>query len=128
VYDTFIAWNVDGYNDEIHQWITNLIDSHHPTVLFLSETKKKKDDSLAYLNQFVDYNVIVNAHNPSKWHGVAMLIHKKYTYQQVAINMGIDKRCDSNDADPTTGRVIAIKINPSADANASLCNINIIGS
>jgi len=112
-----IAWNVDGYDDDIHTYVSQLL-QEQPAILFLSETKKKKEELLIYLNQFDNYHAIVNSHNPSKWHGVAMLIHKQHAFKQIEIDMNINSRSDSNESDPTIGRIIAIHMN----------NMNIIGT
>ncbi len=118
-YYTIISWNVDEYNDEVHKWLFLFVQKNKPDVIFLSETKKKKEDLLPFFNLFTDYNNVVNSHNPSKWHGVAMLIKREHTYVQTLVDMNIPTRKDSYDTNATTGRVIAIKLND---------KINIVGS
>lgn len=116
---TIISWNVDNYNSEIHNWLSSLINTNKPDVIFLSETKKPDSDLIPFFNQFTDYNYIINAHNPTKWHGVVMLIRKDHFYTQLQIKMCIPTRKDSKDPEAATGRVIAIQLNN---------KINIIGS
>jgi exodeoxyribonuclease III len=106
------SWNVNGYNDVVHTWLTSYIKKVHPDIIFLSETKKSKDDLLHYFTLFTDYNVIINSHTPPKWHGVAMLILKEHSFQQLPIEMNIASRKDTNSASATTGRVIGIYLPP----------------
>jgi exodeoxyribonuclease III len=118
-YYTVISWNVDIYNDEIHNYLASLINTNKPDVIFLSETKKKREDLIPYFNAFTEYNYIINSHNPARWHGVAMLIRKDHVYEQLQIAMNIPTRKDSHDKEAATGRVIAIRFNN---------QMNIIGS
>lgn len=105
-----ISWNINGYKDDIHNWLKNLIAGSSPDVIFLSETKKPA----AYLQQkfaeFTNYNYIINDHLPAMWHGVAMLIRKDHTYDRVPITMNIPPRYDTKTTDACTGRVIAIHL------------------
>lgn len=110
-----IAWNVNGYDDKIHHYVTTLLEGK-PDILFLSETKKNKDYLVEKLKQ-LNYNYIINAHNPSCNHGVVMLIKNTLNYEEVKIDLGIESRRDSKSA-PMVGRIIAIKVN----------NTTIIGS
>lgn len=115
---TVISYNVDGYNAEIHTYVSSLL-INKPDVVFLSETKKKKEDLIVYFNTFTDYNYIINAHDPARYHGVVMLIRKDHVYQQLNINLGISCRKDSKSSDAAIGRIICIKLNDI---------LNIIGS
>lgn len=114
-----ISWNVDGYSYEIHTWLMNLVQTNKPDIIFLGETKKKREDLIPFFNLLTDYNVIISVHIPSNWHGVAMLIRKDHSYEQLQVTMGIPTRKDSKDPEAATGRVIAIRLNN---------KINIIGS
>lgn len=103
-----ISWNVNGYKSEVHQWLLKLTDK--PDVIFLSETKRSKEDLSELFKDFTDYNFIVNSHCPAKWHGVAMLIRKDHTYQQVLVNMNCPVRKDTHDSEASTGRLIIIHL------------------
>lgn len=105
-----ISWNVDGYRDCMHTWLTRFLQQYHPDVVFISETKKPVDYLTALFSQFTDYNYILNVHNPTRWHGVAMLIHKSHSYTEVPINMNIPPRSDNKSNDAGAGRVIAIHL------------------
>lgn len=108
---TIISWNVNGYSDDIHKWLLTLAQTHRPDVIFLSETKKKREQLLQLFQAFTEYTSIINSHNPAKWHGVAMLIRKDHTYQEVSISMNIPVRKDCHDKEAATGRVIVIHLN-----------------
>ena len=108
---TILSWNVDGYTYETHTWLLSLAQINRPDVIFLSETKKKPEDLLPVFSAFTDYNAIINSHNPSKWHGVAMLIRKDHFYERIDVNMNIPVRKDSYDQEAATGRVIVIHLN-----------------
>jgi exodeoxyribonuclease III len=114
-----ISWNVNGYNSDIHSWLIVLIETNKPDIIFLSETKKKVEDLMKFFSAFTEYNVVVNTHNPSKWHGVAMLIRKDHLYEELPVTMNIPVRKDSYSKEAAIGRVIIIKLNK---------QINIIGS
>jgi exonuclease III len=88
-----IAWNVNGYSDKIHSYLDTLLTTDEPDVVFLSETKKSKE-KLLVLN-FVNYNVIINSHDPWRYHGVMMLVHKKHAYMAIDVNLNISCRSDS---------------------------------
>lgn len=113
----FISWNVNGYSNKIHTWLLEYVNHNKPDIVFLSETKRKPEN--LPFNDFVEYNCIINSHEPGHWHGVAMLIHKKHYYQQFTVNLNISNRKDTKSIDPCCGRIIAIKLNT---------NLNVIGS
>lgn len=106
-----VSWNVDGYGDDIHQWLLQFVKDRRPDVVFLSETKKSADDLQVRFRDFVDYHVIVNVHNPARWHGVAMLIRNDHSYEQLDITMNIPVRSDSKGNEAGLGRIIAICLN-----------------
>lgn len=106
-----ISWNINGYRDDIHQWLSSLILNSRPDVIFLSETKKPFNFLVEKFSQFTDYNYIINTHDPAKWHGVAMLIRKDHSYKQYPVNMNITVRKDSNQPEAATGRIILIQFN-----------------
>jgi len=108
---TIISWNVNGYTHDIHEWLLLFAQKTRPDVIFLSETKKKAEDLAVLFSEYTEYNVIINAHNPAKWHGVAMLIRKDHKYQHIEIAMNIDVRKDSNEKEAATGRLIIIAFN-----------------
>jgi exodeoxyribonuclease-3 len=121
-YYTLVSWNVDNYNDDIHKWLSLLISLNKPDIIFLSEIKKDPNVILSFFSVFTEYNYIINSNIPSKWHGVAMLIRKDHSYEQIQINMGIHSRKDTQDKEAATGRVIAVRIGTNSN------KINIIGS
>lgn len=107
----FMAWNVNGYSDKIHEWLLSYVGVANPDVIFLSETKKKPEVLNPKFNEFVNYNYIINVHSPSQWHGVAILIRKDHSYKQIEINLGIPVRGDNKSNDPGLGRILAIHFN-----------------
>src|SRR5438105_2654406 len=81
--------NVNGYSPDVHQWLSNYIENNSLDIIFLSETKRKEDDLKKQFSTFENYNYIINAHNPSRYHDVAMLINKKYKYIKLDTNLNI---------------------------------------
>lgn len=106
---TCITWNVNGYNDLVHNYMRKLLDSK-PDVVFLNETKRRDEVLNGYFNEFADYNVIMNVHIPAQMHGVVMLIRKDRKYEVIRINLGITARNDTKDGNPVTGRLIALAL------------------
>jgi len=106
-----ISWNVNVYGIGVHEWLTNYIRVNNPDVIFLSETKRKAADLEPLFATFIDYNVIMNIHEPPQWHGVVMLIRKDHIYEKLPIEMNIATRSDSKSGDAATGRIIAISFN-----------------
>ena len=103
-----ISWNVDGYDVPIHHWIQRRLDEYQPDVLFLTETKMKPEILDSYLSQFSNYNYIINAHVPARYHGVAMLIHKRCNYAELEVHMNIECRKDTRDCEAGCGRLIVV--------------------
>lgn len=108
---TVLSWNVNGYSNDIHQWLLLFVQNKQPDVIFLSETKKKYNDLVTLFDEFTNYNVIINVHNPTKWHGVAMLIRKDHSYEQIDVQMNISVRKDTNSNEASIGRLIIISFN-----------------
>jgi len=106
-----VSWNINGYNSQIHEWLKNLIFTDKPDIIFLNETKKPKDFLDKFFEEFDEYYTIINPHNPSRYHGVAMLVHKSHTYTELSIKMDIPTRQDNKSNDPAMGRIITILIN-----------------
>lgn len=105
---TIISWNINGYSDNIHNYIQNLLMSTKPDLIFLSETKRKEDTLRAYFNQLTDYHAIINVHVPTNMHGVAMLIRKDRVFEVIPLSLNIPSRKDTKNGDPTSGRLISI--------------------
>ena len=106
-----ISWNVDCYNDIIHSWIKQLVQSNRPDVIFFSETKSTYDKLKSYFDELTEYNFIINVHDPVRYHGVAVLIRKDHTFTQFAIDLKIQARNDTKDGNPVTGRIISFQLN-----------------
>lgn len=113
------AWNVDAYTDAIHDWLKEFLDTEEPDVIFISETKKPAARLKVLFDELSNYKAIINSHVPTRWHGVAMLIHTKHAYKKLPVQMNISTRKDTKTDEAATGRVIAIELNG---------EINVIGS
>ena len=61
---SIVSWNINGYRDIIHEWLTNYIFHHQPDIVFLSETKKSAEFLRTKFAAFMDYEVIINCHTP----------------------------------------------------------------
>lgn len=108
-----ISWNVDGYSEDVHNWLLRFTKTNEPDVIFISETKRNYNYLVAKFSEFIEYNVCINVHVPDMWHGVAMLIKKQHEYLQLTVNMNIPVRSDNKTDEAATGRVIAICLNNS---------------
>ena len=106
-----LAWNVNGYSAGVHEWLLNVARTSRPDIIFLGETKKREAVLAPLFAEFNEYNVIINAHEPAQWHGVAMLIRKNHKYERVPIQMNIQPRSDTKTDEAATGRIIAISLN-----------------
>ena len=105
-----ISWNVDIYNEAIHEWLKQLLFTSRPDIVFLSETKISECKLRTYFAEFLEYNYVINAHCPVHHHGVAALIRKDHSYLVFNVNMDIPARQDSKDPDPTVGRLISFQV------------------
>jgi len=110
---TVLSWNINGYSNDIHTWLLLLAQSSRPDIIFLSETKKKPEDLTQFFNCFTEYNYIINSHCPTNLHGVAMLIRKDHTYDNIPITMNISPRSDTKTTEASCGRLILINLNKS---------------
>jgi exodeoxyribonuclease III len=106
-----VSWNVDGYGDDIHQWLLQFVKDRRPDVVFLSETKKSEVDLQVKFREFINYRAIINVHNPARYHGVAMLIRNDHSYEQLSITMNIAVRKETKGNEAGQGRIIAICLN-----------------
>lgn len=106
-----ISWNVNSYNDDIHDWLKQVVLKSRPDIIFLSETKKKRDDLVLKFSEFTEYNAIINANDPARWHGVAMLIRKDHMFTHIDVKMNIGVRSDNKTSEAATGRIITILLN-----------------
>ena len=106
-----LSWNVDGYNNDVHNWLLQLVKISRPDVIFLSETKRKAQDLTSLFSVFTEYNIIINAHIPTNFHGVAMFIRKDHSYEELPITMNIPVRKDSKSKEAAIGRIIVIRLN-----------------
>ena len=106
------SWNINGYSDDIHKYLLKLhVSKSLPDILFLSETKKDHGYLQLKFDEFTDYNFIINSHNPWKYHGVALLIHKKINFCHNDKLLNIPLRNDSKNCnDATDGRLIHVTI------------------
>jgi exodeoxyribonuclease-3 len=106
-----LSWNVDGYDDNIHNTLSGVIKTNQPDIIFLSETKRKREVLENQFQQFPDYSFIINAHCPANMHGVAMLIRKYLQFKEIPIIMNIPVRKDTKSDEASTGRIIVVHIN-----------------
>src|SRR5216683_2065066 len=94
-----VAWNVDGYSQEIHDWLEKYLNEHGPDLVFLSETKQPESVLREYFNRLRHYQYLINSHLPSRYHGVAMLIKRPHQYIQIPIQMNIPVRKDTQSSE-----------------------------
>ena len=105
---SIISWNVNQYEKKIHNWLMNYAKQNKPDVVFLSETKRSIATLENWLQEYKDYSYIMNVHNPSHHHGVAMLIKKNINYVQEKVDFNVPCRADNKGSNPTDGRIIHV--------------------
>jgi len=114
---SIVSWNIDGWNAEkVGVHLTRLLREHKPDVMCLQETKMKEPALRASLESICKpegYGQIwINAHNPSGWHGVAVLVkdptERSLTFRRVEVKLNCAARDDNTSGDPALGRVIAL--------------------
>lgn len=113
-----VSWNVEKYSPAVHEWLTNFLRKQKPDVVLLSETKCRETALAVYFRDFSEeYASIVNAHQPSCYHGVAMLIRKDRKFMELPVENSYDfqipERTDfekgtNSKKCATMGRVITI--------------------
>ncbi len=107
---SIIAWNVNQYDNKIHKWLEEYIGENNPDIAFLSETKRSASTLSKWLEKFNGYTYIINTHNPTHHHGVAMLIKRDVKYVQEEVNLNISCRGDNKGENPIDGRIISLKL------------------
>lgn len=114
-----VSWNLDGLSRDklqaLAQFLKDSKDSTEtkPAIVFLSEIKtneKNAHEELKSLFSSSEYNILVNAHKPSCYHGVAMLIRHDVRFQHIATTMECSARSDSKGSDAAQGRVVAVHL------------------
>lgn len=103
-----VAWNVNRYCNKIHKWFKKFLEDKTPDVVFLSETKRKVADLEKYFTELTDYNYILSVHQPTHFHGVAMLIKKKRSHTFIPTILDIPPRFDCQASTADVGRAITI--------------------
>lgn len=103
-----ITWNVNGYTHEKHQKVLELLKTYD--LVFLTETKK----SLSVLNEYEfpdEFITFWNPHEPSRYHGVAMIVKRSINPINMNPKLNIPLRKDSSTCqDASQGRLLAITI------------------
>lgn len=105
-----LSWNINRYDDQIHNWLKEFIELNSPDVIFLSETKLKQEVLEKYLSELENYAYLINIHQPAHYHGVAFLIRKDHTFTQYTVSLNIPTRKDTKGGDSGSGRILAIEL------------------
>lgn len=108
---SIVSWNINGYTQNVHDWLRSFMDTSYPDIIFLSETKRKEEVLANMFETFLDYSYIINSHTPAHLHGVAMLIRKSNTFTPIPIRMSIPVRSDNKTFEASTGRIIVAAVN-----------------
>jgi exodeoxyribonuclease III len=108
-----VSWNCDGLEADAMKWLSAFIEKEKPGVLCLNETHLSDEKTVATLKPFAGaYHILSNAHDPSRWHGVAMLIRKDLAFVPIAVSLGnCAVRSDNKTNDPAKGRILAVYLN-----------------
>jgi exodeoxyribonuclease III len=105
------SWNADGLNASKWKWITDIIKTKRIDILLITEVKGKKGETKnGYLESLTDFNHVINLHQPTFLHGVAFLWRKSVDAKVIDFKMDCPVRSDCTASDPTSGRVLALKL------------------
>lgn len=104
-----VTWNVNGYNDGKHQILTEYLNKFNPDIIVLTETKKSNNDMTSFLNTLTNYTPVIYEHIPSRYHGISMIINKKWQIKQIIPGPFIIPRYDTKGPSGTIGRLIPIE-------------------
>lgn len=105
-----LIWNIDKLREEVWESLKSYILREQPDIVCLNETKMSERDLIPYFQQLKAYNYIINSHFPVRWHGVAILIKKHITYQQIPVTLSCPPRSDNKSGDATIGRLSCILV------------------
>lgn len=105
-----ISWNIDEIDNSILEFLKDYIYENKPDIVCLQEIKCSAGIAQNYFSKIKGYYYIINSHNPSFYHGVAMLIKGDIKYKRIKIKMNCQVRYDTHAADASCGRVIAVNI------------------
>jgi exodeoxyribonuclease III len=112
---SIISWNINGW-DEKRMWshLERILKEKEPNALCLMETKCKEEVLRASIEKkcaALGYSqLIINAHSPSQFHGIAVLLRDSPTCTFVRTDpiLICKPRSDNKTIDPASGRVITL--------------------
>lgn len=112
---SIVSWNVNGW-DEKTKWshLERILQERTPNAICLMETKCKEEilrRSIEKKCAALGYShVLVNAHSPSHYHGIAVILRDSPTCTFVRADpiMVCKPRSDNLTQDPAAGRVITV--------------------
>ena len=115
-----VSWNIDGLRDDVWTDLKQYLEFNAPDVLCLNETKKPEPFLKSKFNTLDNYHYLINVHDPSRFHGVAMLIRKDVKYDLIAFEMECGVRAGTKGTDPKLGRVLAIQLIGNEDKRVNI--------
>lgn len=113
--ELIVSWNCDGLETDALKWLFAWIQQSKPAVICLNETHLSDQMTLAALEPLANtYHILSNAHDPPRYHGVAMLIRKSADLAFDPIPIDLSQVCavrsDNKSTDPTKGRFMAVHL------------------
>lgn len=103
---SLLAWNINGYSNKIHKWLTSYVAREQPSMVLLTETKRSQKKMDKWLSDFTGYKWILNIHNPTHHHGVAMIYKDDIQFRRMDADWNIPLRADNKGTNGTDGRII----------------------
>jgi exodeoxyribonuclease III len=104
------SWNVDKLTEGKLVKIKQYMKQNKVDIMCINEIKDTHEMIIKLLSTIIGYKVYVNAHNPARYHGVAVLIRDNIQTKQYSVDMKIPSRKDSKDPNPTKGRLLAFNV------------------
>lgn len=107
------AWNCGELSRENWAWVRRRLEEEDGKgapldVVLLCETKRRAADVEALFAEVADtYEWRINSHEPSCYHGVALLVRRGVPWRPLAVSLACRPRADCRAADATCGRLLA---------------------
>jgi exodeoxyribonuclease III len=104
-----VSWNANGLTEAAVAWLRDYVARERPAVMCLNETQRPAAD-VERLLKTDGYHLLVNAHDPARWHGVAVMVRNDVKFARIDARLACKPRSDNKSGDAARGRVIALHL------------------
>jgi exodeoxyribonuclease-3 len=108
--ELIVSWNCANLGVEQVKWLKVWIDRDHPAIVCLNETRQSADQVKLALKPIAGYQLLINSHEPARWHGVAVLVRDDVPFELINVSLDCKARQDNRSGDPCRGRLIALSL------------------